>query len=46
VEERQRVFYLLGQLYPEAAALHARLLAFDPRLVVPQLLKDMEDWRR
>ncbi len=46
VEERRRAFYLMGQLFPEAAALAAALLGFDPDAVVPQLLSDMEEYRR
>ncbi|KAJ9517899.1 hypothetical protein QJQ45_004187 [Haematococcus lacustris] len=46
VEERRKAFYLFGQLFPEAAALGAALLGFQPNLVVPQLMKDMEAYQR
>ena len=39
---RSKAFHLMGQLYPEAAALVAQLLAFDPAQVVPQLLADVD----
>ena len=39
---RRKAFHLMGQLYPEAAALVAQLLAFDPAQVVPQLLADVD----
>eukprot|EP00983_Pelagomonas_calceolata_P053882 1143473-Pelagomonas_calceolata.AAC.2 len=39
---RRKAFHLMGQLYPEAAALAAQLLGFDPAQVVPQLLADVD----
>ncbi len=42
MEERQKLFYLLGQLHMDGAALYAELLGFDPSLVVPKLLEDVE----
>lgn len=35
VDERRQVFYLAGQLYPEASGLVASLLGFDPSKVGP-----------
>ncbi len=46
MEERRRAFYLMGQLFPDAAALAASLLGFQPEAVVPQLMADMEAWRK
>lgn len=45
VEERRKIFYLLGQLFPEAAPLAAALMSFDPAVVVPKLLSDVEQYR-
>ncbi|GAX85749.1 hypothetical protein CEUSTIGMA_g13164.t1 [Chlamydomonas eustigma] len=42
VDERQKIFYLLGQIDIERAALYASLLGFDPNLVVAKLKNDME----
>ena len=42
MEERQKLFYLLGQLHTEGAALYAEMLGFDAALVVPKLLEDIK----
>jgi hypothetical protein len=46
VDERQKIFYLLGQLHLEGATLYAALLGFDPALVVAKLKEDMEAARK
>jgi len=46
VEERTKIFYLIGQLYLEGAALVASMLGFDPALVMPRLSADMEEAQR
>lgn len=41
MEERQKIFYLLGELHVEGASLYAELLGFDPIVVVPKFLEDV-----
>ena len=43
IEERQKIFFILGQLDFERAALYAEMVGFDPNLVVPKLIQDLED---
>ena len=42
MEERQKIFYILGQLDLERASLYAEMLGFDPTLVVPKLIQDLQ----
>lgn len=46
MEERQKIFYVLGQLYVEGATLFAELLGFQPDLVVPKLFEDVESYQK
>lgn len=46
IEERQKLFYILGQLQVENATLFAEMLGFDAALVVPKLWADMDAYRQ
>ena len=41
IEERQKIFYMLGQLHVEGAPIYAELLGFEASLVVPRLMEDL-----
>eukprot|EP00955_Chlamydomonas_euryale_P100070 365256-Chlamydomonas_euryale.AAC.6 len=42
LEERQKLFYILGQLSPGSAPLFAEMLGFEAELVVPKLNADVK----
>ena len=43
IDERQKIFYMLGQLHMDGAPLYAELLGFEASLVVPKLVQDLAD---
>ncbi|KAG1675122.1 hypothetical protein FOA52_003345 [Chlamydomonas sp. UWO 241] len=42
VDERKKIFYILGQLHADGAALYAEMLGFEAAAVVPKLFADVE----